>query len=276
MIAARIAETRKERAVVLAVIAGGGAVLLAMILGLLAPLWRERAETAREIAQAERDLEIFRHRYETHSLSARVADMARRRERLTHEWEELRARADTFKGGSPLPEALSAFEEGRIDFKVALSDARMRVEQAAKAHGVEIPENLQIPETIRTDERADTRLWQLAATVKLLELAIGQGVKSVGQVTPLPPVRHALLPEENALALEFPVLLKARCSFDTVSALLDSMAARDHFFALRRFRLERTDREHPDLLLTLVCGGMRYRLRQPGDPVILPRRGPHE
>jgi len=203
------------------------------------------------------------------SLERVLAKEQARQERLGREWETLRLKTDTFKWGSPLAEALSSDEEGRIDFKVALFKARSRLQQTAASNDIAFPEDLGMQGTIGTDEHAETRLWQLASVVKLVEACFQLGVPSILSLNALPPVEYPLLEEEAAIALEFPVRMRIHGSYATLVEILGATADDRSFFSLREFRVEKTE-QGPGSLLTvdMVCGGILFQLRGEDDAVI--------
>jgi len=236
--------------------------LLLVFVGLL-PLQRRAAGLEQRIEQRERELADFRRQHCVPPLSQQLRRAVGRNSGLQRRWEWLRALVDTFKGQSPLAEGLSADEQSRIDFKVALFEARTRLKEQAEARGVlPLPADLGMEEKIGTDEPAETRLWQLAAVVKLVEQGVALGIPEVEEVTPLPPLPHRLPEEEQTLCREFPVRITLRCPFRLLTVFLDTILQDGKFFAVRRFHAERVSvADEEPLRVTLVCGAQLFQLR---------------
>ena len=200
-----------------------------------------------------------------------------RQEGLRREWETLRLKTDTFRRGSPFAEVLLLDEEGRIDFKVALFRARTRLQQTASSNNIAFPADLGIKGTIGTDEDAETRLWQLASVVKLVEECFELGVPSIESISTMPPVEHPLLEEEGTIALEFPIHIRINCSYPTLVELLGAIADDRCFLSLRHFCVEKVDQDAASLLtVDMVRGAILFKLRGKGDAVILPGGDPRD
>lgn len=261
----------RQRRQVGAIIAVMVIVLGVLVFGFWFPI-RERGEHVRtRIRDVERELVAYRHEHCRPPLELQCEAALRSQTLLQGQWEQLRARVDTFKGASPLTAGLSADEEGRIDFKVALFNARTMLSVKAAAKSIELPSDLGIDENIGTDEQAETRLWQLASITRLLETAITIGIPRVEHIEPLAPVTHPLTKEENALCKEFPIRLDTACTFDQLNALVDALLEEGRFFALRRFRAERVSRSDADPLeVSTVYGSFLFQVRRAGDAVISP------
>ena len=117
---------------------------------LLRPVQEEVRSCRKEILSVEDELSTFRLRMEDGGLAERLSEAKLRNRQLVAEWDELRSRVDTFGDDKALRDTLPAYDDGRIDFKVALFNARDQLlDDAAKAN-VEMPEDLGVPETIGT------------------------------------------------------------------------------------------------------------------------------
>ena len=131
---------------------------------------------------------------------------------------------------------------------MALFDAREQlVENAAKA-GVSLPEDLGIPEAIVTAERAELRLWQLAATVRLVQLAIDARLPAINVIASEVPVAFSLDDDAEQMAMEFPTRMVLRCSFRHLVRFLDNLSRKGSFYAVRKLRVERLGEPGPEML----------------------------
>lgn len=240
-------------------------ILSTMVFFFFLPLRRQYRGVKAEIARVKRDLFAYRRDPAGQPLRVQLGRGMARYEQLQRERVCLQARVDTFRAGSPLTQALSSDEEGRIDFKVALFDARQRLQQRASNREVSLPPDLGMEETIGADEHAETRLWQLAAIVKLVEQSIDLGIPIIEKIEPLRPVSYPVSEDEDVVVHEFPVRVIMSCPFEMLLAFIDDLLKEGHFFALRRFRAERRDKVGSAYLtVDAVCGGALLR-RSNGD-----------
>ena len=264
-----ITAVKRHRQHVLIILAADLGILLGLILLWLVPLRAELAGVQDGIRRTESELAVSRARYARQPLRAHLAQAQRTHQRLRREWEDLRVRVNTFRGKPTLLQTLPTYEDGRIDFKVTLFTARTNLNEGASRRGVSLPEDLGVPETIGSEEKAETRLWQLASTVKLIEQVMEAGIPVVERIQSAPPVSYPLLEEENAVAVEFPVSVTMRCAFDKVPTFLKTILTKGRFFALRRFRLELRERKDgAPLTATVVCSSLLFQLRAEGDGAI--------
>lgn len=178
-------------------------------------------------------------------------------ESLQAEWDALVARVETFDKGMDLFSSQSGdSEEGRIDFKVALYNARTNLQEQARMRGRTLPEDLGVQETIDADEPAETLLWQLATVVRFMERAIELGIPEVERVRPLPPTVHVAPEESLPFAREFPLHITLQCSFAELYGLVDMLHRQGSYFALRQFDIKKsTPSVEENLLVDLVYAG---------------------
>jgi hypothetical protein len=192
---------------------------------------------------------------EDESLHRRIGEQQVRRKQLLRDWEQLRARTDTFKGSSPLTHAVSTEDDARIDFKVALFEARGELHERAAAQGIMLPSDLGLDETIGAEEDAETRLWQLASVVRLMETCIDVGVPSIDSIEALPPRDFPLPESEGTIAKELPVKITMRCSTDVLADFLISVSGGGAFFALRGVSIERLCADETTMVrVVAICG----------------------
>ncbi len=198
-----------------------------------------------------------------------LAQLKERNVLLQREWEQLRVLTDTFQGKSPLTDVLSVDEEDRIDFKIALFNARDRLQMLADDKGASLPSDLGVQEEISTSEDADSRLWHLATAMVLAERLMDLGITDVQQLEALAPVTHALLEQENAVAEEYPVLVTFRCPVEKLPSCVMMSAGNGRVFVLRHFVAEKVaERADSALLVTAVYASQVYRMREDGDEVL--------
>jgi hypothetical protein len=264
----------RERRLLLILVGLTSLLLAAMFFGLLLPLERERATVAaaREAVAAERDALPGGR---TRNVPLEHAQARGERRRLEERWEALRARLNTFKSPPSFTRGATAATETRIDFKVALFEARGLLSRKAEAGGVFLPALLGMDETIAAHEDAETRLWQLAAVVKLAERCIDIGVPGIESIEVLAPYDHVLAEEGLIYAREFPTRIRLACSFDETLQLLDTLLGEEAFFALRGFRAERLSKyRYEPLAATAVYSAQLFDVRQAPAPPEAVAEGP--
>lgn len=217
------------------------ALLFSLTAVLLAALWVFGLHPARERVRALSE-RLDRLQQSTamdaSDLDRSHARLRRRRAALQAEFDGLRARTRSFTGESPVGDSLPSTEEGRIDYKVALLEARSTLFTNAANAGMSLPAELGLPETIEEEEEPETRLWQLAAVIKTLRACMAVGVPTVREVRPLPPLVQGDDTTRGAPYREYPVFLRMECSFESAVLFLQSLQQPGHFFPLRGFMME--------------------------------------
>ncbi len=223
----------------------------------------------------QRELRSMTRQFRVRPISRVIRREREHGERLSREWEKLRFKVDTFRGSLPLVEALSPNAKGHIDFKVALYDARDRLQSLAIEKDVSLPDYLGMDESTAEGEEVEARIWQLASVVRLVEACIAHDIESIEDLAALPPTVYPLLEEEQSVAIEYPVRITMQCRFEALQALLVHMDSPGSFFALRECNVELlgTSSEKP-LSVTLVAGAVNFRLRDADDVVILGEKEP--
>ncbi len=256
------------------------AVVLLLVFLLWLPLRGERAAARLQLQNVEEEARAFDEEYAGMSLSGRLDEASVLNQVLGAEWEVWRERAAAFGAGLDPRRVLPAYEDGRIDYKVALFEARARLAARAEQAGVSLPESLGVPETIGSDERAEVRLWQLAVTVNLVELALEAGLPAVTELRSYPPVVLGAGREGRDVTVEFDVGMRVAGPLERLVAFLDAVRAKDRFYVLRWVRIERQDTKDPARLeASFVLGGVLLREQQlggaPWNPVsAVPAAGP--
>lgn len=216
------------------VVLGTVALLLALAFGVARPLRLERDAMIARTAALNEQMANDERAGEGLSLAERLTREKRAHTRLTEEWEQQTQHIRTFPDGALLTQVLSTTIEGRIDFKVALFEARQRLGQKAAERGVRLPPDLGIPDTIGADEDAELRLGQLAATVRILEHLIHLNVPSIEHVRALPPEILAVKDSRYRSVVFYPVRVRLLCSHEQLTKTLQTLSEGQPFFSLRR------------------------------------------
>lgn len=248
-------DTARHR--VLAILLATIGVLLTVGIALYFPA-RKIHRVNRDIAQVEADLASRQQKYASSSLTQQTALTEQRNQQLQQTWERLRLQIDTFHGNLPKRASVAVAEDARIDFKVALISDRQALQDMAKRRGVALTDNLGISETIGTGDVTETRLWELAAVVGLVELLISIDVEAVTAITSLPPFVYAQIPSENEITLAFPVRVALSCQYSQLKPLLEALCKQDSFYAIGLCDISRPSPESDTLHVVLECSALRF------------------
>lgn len=221
----------------LAAITGAMLILGAALLLILWPMQR------REFGQLRRQWQSLAkagegYRFAADNLLADIGQAQATNALLTAEVAYWAKRRNTFFGVSPLAQFSPAREEGRIDFKVALYNARTGLVARAGAAGVAIPEDLGLDENISADTRVETALGQLSATVMLVERVLASGIPAITALQPLPPEMTRIQYPDRPRLREYPIAISLTCSFGQALSLLSLLADDNGGFALKEMALE--------------------------------------
>ncbi|MBL7076193.1 MAG: hypothetical protein ISS31_01865 [Kiritimatiellae bacterium] len=228
----------------------------------LNPLQEEIGACDEQILNVEDELAAFRVRMEDGGLSERLATATVRNRQLVAEWDYLRERMDTFRDYTDIRKALPTYDDGRIDFKVALFDAREQLLENAEAADVVLPEDLGVSETIGSEERAELRLWHLVATMRLVQLAIDARLPAIEHIESGVPLAFALNDDASQMAMEFPTRMVVRCSFKHLVRFLDMLSQQGSFYSIRKVRVERMGTHGARMLeAEIVAGAFLFELR---------------
>lgn len=223
-----------------------GTTVLVLVIGHLLvwrPLRTRLDETKSATASLQSEARSLALPDDAEPLAQRLGREVRVHQRLTVEWEQLQSRIHPMRAGPGFNELLTTSIEGRIDFKVALFEARQRLGRKAMTHQVALPPDLGIPDTIGADEDTELRLGHLAATVLLLERCIEHGIDRIETVAQRPPRMLALEEDVERHLVFYPVIIRLSAPYDHVVALLKALRTDDVFIALRRFMVMN---EQPD------------------------------
>ncbi len=131
-------------------------------------------------------------------------------------------------------------DDGRIDFKIALFNARTNLAALAESRNVRLPSSLGIDETLSANTRVETARSQLSATVRLVQRVLETGIQLIDRVQPLTPRTKTLQNETFDRLREYPIALDVQGSFEQCMELLSQLADHDNGYALQHLSLEKT------------------------------------
>lgn len=239
------------------------AVILLIAFGVY-PLQKTSIRLNDEISELETRINSCRSRFGRESLDEQVKLAQEINSKLEKDWQKLSSKVATFNQNAKLEDVLASSEEGRIDYKVALYDARQRIGKKSDVEGIEVPADLGMEETIGTDEVMESKLWQLAANVYLTERLIEKGIQSVNSIEMLDPVAYLLTAFGEAYMLFYPVRIQIRCTYSSFLESLHTVEEENGFYAIQRLLVRRADTEDPELLeATIVCSALLFREELP-------------
>ncbi|MDZ4200115.1 MAG: hypothetical protein U1E27_12620 [Kiritimatiellia bacterium] len=277
---------RRERRQTGALLLGAFAGLAALLLFGLWPIRREAERLARELEQidqkiieAQNEVRIettdnpHRFKRRTYPLTLAPGPLERaleaehrRADALLEDWRGLRIRVDAFSGEKALQQVLGAPEEGRIDFKISLFNARARLAEKMARTKMKFPADLGVPDTIGATESAEERLWQLASIVRLLELCMDVGVTSVTSIQLPAPTGRPPLQENFPVQTEYPVEMRFRCEYPALIELIRRIREPGGFFGLRNVQIVQDrpgDRDLIDVSAIFHATVFRDAVRRP-------------
>lgn len=242
--------------------------LLGLLVFGLYPLQNRYYDLRGEIAVVESRINAFRSLADNKPFEIQVRRAEAANAKMNVEWRELKENVRTFGEDAVLADILASSEEGRIDYKVALYDARQWIGYRARNQNVSVPMDLGMKETIETDEVMESKLWQLAANVSLLEIAIGSNVDSISEIEVLDPVSHSLTAVENVYMLIYPVKLEMVCSYASFLKFFSSLNDDERFYAPQRLLIESVGPKKPEMLrVSVVCSAILFRPNPPGSKI---------
>lgn len=236
---------RRRIALALAVVALAPPALYAF---LLRPIERDRQRQAAEAERLRREWESLAQRYQEVPIQVLLDRERMLTQSIMAERDRIEARAHTLRDGMRLSDIMLSGAEGRIDFKITLFEVRDRLGRIAEERGVQLPPDLGIAETIVSDEQAQMRFWQLAATVLLIEQCMEADIRVIHAVEAREPLQ--LPPVTSGLpgVVAYPVSLRFKATYERFHALLNALSVEPGFFAVRSFWIRRSDPADPDYL----------------------------
>ncbi len=219
---------------------------------------RETRRVNDDLVAARMAIRARKQQYVQRSLANQIAEAEQRNQQLEQAWEQHRLQVDTFHGMLPERVRVAAGEDARIDFKVALFNARETLQALAQESGVKLTDDLGIAETIATEDDTETRLWELGAVIRLVELLISSGVATIDTIEALPPFVYAEVPDENEHTLAFPVRVSLQCSYAQLYPLLSVLSREECFYAISQCDISRPTTDSNHLRVQLVCSALRF------------------
>lgn len=228
------------------------------------PLRNKASQLKKEIQDLDDEIGMHAALVSDEPLSKKVEQERRRNRSLENEWQKLKKAVQTFGENAELEDFLSSSEEGRIDYKVALYDARQRFEKKSVLHDLEFPEDMGMDEAIDTDEVMETKLWQLAADVFLMDRLIGPEVFSIYSIKTLDPIAFSLTAGIDSYMVLYPVKVEISYSHRGFLSFMDAIDQNQGFYALQRLMVERGGPEKMGILkVSAVCSALVFREELP-------------
>lgn len=188
------------------------------------------------------------------SLDQRYTELQTWKTRLQEELQVLKQRMLSSKKES-IDGSRTDLQGGRIDYKVALLNAReMIAKQALEANAI-VPDKLGMEETIGEEEDPEIRIWQLTSLVKIITTCLEVGILEIHTAKALPPLLLIDRTAGQIVFREFPVRIEMGASFEKGIQFLTRIQQKGHFHTLRGFRMENasisSDKPFP---MVVVCG----------------------
>ena len=154
--------------------------------------------------------------------------------RTEEEWHETMNRLATFADH----ENPSKTEFGRIDYKVELFQARLRLLHRSEELGVQlIPRDLGLKDALNgPEEVVRTRMFQLRTVERLVDLMLSQRAIRLRAIHPMDPIPHKKA-TGKALCLEMPVSIDFEVAFDDLYPFFQSVFEENQVFILRNIRV---------------------------------------
>lgn len=152
----------------------------------------------------------------------------------------------------------SGLRVGHIDLKVALFEARFRMNRKARMLGIALPRDLGMEETVPSGEDARKRLHQLRVLERLTDVALDLQVGRIHGLEVLPPLRHAG-PDGVVFLEEYPVRIVFEADIGRIYEWFRATLAENRTFAVRHFRVDGTPRGAPETLtVTAVMSALVF------------------
>ncbi len=228
------------------------------------PLRNESLRLQNDIQDIDGEIAMHTVLVSDEPLDRRLQRERRKNRNLANEWLKLRRQVRTFGENAELEKFLSSSEEGRIDYKVALYDARQRLEKKAAMHELVFPEDMGMDEAIGTDEVMETKLWQLAANVYLMERLIGPEVFSIDSIKIMDPIAFSLTAGIDSYMVLYPVKVEMSYTHRGFLSFLDAIEQEQGFYALQRLMVERIGPGETGVLkVRAVCSALVFREELP-------------
>ncbi len=164
--------------------------------------------------------------------------------KLLLEWSNTVSRLNGFQG---VPE-IATERIGKIDFKVALFDAKQRLLKKARALGIDLTADIGMYSMVKSNEDARRLMYQLKAVETLLDTALDMKINTIKFVEPMEPTGYHPEQSEEIFVEEYPVRIRLYGNVKSLYDLLSSALASEHFFVLRHLKVRSVSETKPDLL----------------------------
>lgn len=140
---------------------------------------------------------------------------------------------------------LSTFEErpekdvARIDYKLELFMARMRLARRSEELGVQLlPKDLGLREALgANDSDVRVRMVQLLTVEKLVDAILNRQVYKLHSIEPKKPIHHKDLSKKKNLVTEYPVQVDFEVAFEDLYLFFQSVFEENRLFAVRNIRI---------------------------------------
>ncbi len=243
-----------ERQQVVAIIAATIAIIAALWFLALLPQNVTRRNLERQIREKRAELERKRLLFSEDVLREMKRTEAETGRQLEEEWKRMTERLSVIE--PPADEGDGRV--GHIDFKVALYEARFRMNRKARNLGIELPRNLGMEETVPSGEDARKLLYQLRTLERLTDVALDLKVGGIRGLEPLPPIRHAG-PSGAVFLEEYPVRMRFEGDIGKVFEWFQATLQSNRTFAVRSFRVDGTPKGAPSVLnITAIMSALHF------------------
>ena len=175
--------------------------------------------------------------------------------RLDDEWTRTIGRLATFENERDLRES----EFGRIDYKMELYKARLRLSRRSEELGIPlIPQNLGLQDALGgKDAEIRVRMLQLRAVEKLVDLTLSRRIQKLHSLHPLAPVNH-MGPDQKLVVSEYPVSAEFDVGFDNLYLFLQAIFETHQIFVFRNLRIEAGPTQQAPLRVSGVMSALLF------------------
>ena len=238
-------------------------ICIAILVTIFVQLVHTEYRLENDIRLMETELRNSRARVNGKSLAERLNAEREKETYLLGEWKRYSNLLETWKAKGTADEG-DAGEAARIDFKVALFNARERLTNRAEKAGTTLPTDIGISENIETDENTAVRFLQLAAVQKLVGFALDIGIPEIFEIAALLPEPVPAADGEEEYIEQYPVRLGMRCSLNTFIQFLGQVMHAKHYFTVAHIHAEMSSKTNPHLLdITVVLNPLILRESAP-------------
>lgn len=175
--------------------------------------------------------------------------------RLDDEWSRTIGRLATFENQRDLRES----EFGRIDFKMELYKARLRLSRRSEELGIPlIPQDLGLQDALGgKDAEIRIRMLQLRAVELLVDLTLNRRIQKLHSILPLAPVKH-VGPDQKLVVSEYPVSVQFDVGFDDLYLFFQAIFQQNQVFVFRNLRIEAGPTQQAPLRVSGVMSALLF------------------